>query len=295
MPRLSTGHKVGNQAQPVGVELRVPPAGGEVAAVLNITDGLRDVQARPANCSLSQRGPAPVSYQFCPASMKRCSRFPHGTLGWGLTRIYRVPRLTGIGIFSSPSHVFRSSVTGPMEQGCIYCIGTSLMRSALQVDSGEECAGRRAPSDVQEPTAIGCTEHGGQLKVIRRRVCGPIVTRLQLVPLRRKELFYLRALLQNRPARRSAMRIAGGSCYATYGEAATAFGLDTDFRCVQQFFASTTQSVVAMTNCPTTLHESQGLKRWTAPTRPKDHDSRATYIVPPFLQDCDSRGHRYPS
>ncbi|KAN0073563.1 hypothetical protein V8E54_008783 [Elaphomyces granulatus] len=77
---LQDPDKVSNQAQPVGVELRVPPdpAGGKVAKVAAVlsTDGLRDVQARQfANCFPSQRGP-PVSYQFhgqfCPANMKRC-------------------------------------------------------------------------------------------------------------------------------------------------------------------------------------------------------------------------------
>lgn len=58
------------------------------------------------------------------------------------------------------------------------------------------------------------TERGLRQKVIRRRVRGPIVTRLQVVPIRRKELFYLRAILQTRPAFSfEGLRTVAGICH----------------------------------------------------------------------------------
>ncbi|KAJ6041223.1 uncharacterized protein N7446_010881 [Penicillium canescens] len=74
------------------------------------------------------------------------------------------------------------------------------------------------------------TEEGPCQKVLRRRVRQPIVvTRLQTVPLRLKETFYLRALLQVRPANSfEDVRTVRGHCYPTYQEAATELGLFQD-------------------------------------------------------------------
>ncbi|KAF3405665.1 ATP-dependent DNA helicase PIF1 [Penicillium rolfsii] len=73
------------------------------------------------------------------------------------------------------------------------------------------------------------TEKGLRQKVLRRRVRQPIVTRLQTVPLRLKETFYLRALLQVRPTSSfEDARTIRGHCYPTYQEAATALGLFQD-------------------------------------------------------------------
>ncbi|KAJ6038801.1 hypothetical protein N7460_007518 [Penicillium canescens] len=73
------------------------------------------------------------------------------------------------------------------------------------------------------------TEKGPCQKVLRRRVSQPIVTRLQTVPLRLKETFYLRALLQVRPANSfEDVRTIRGHCYPTYQEAATELGLFQD-------------------------------------------------------------------
>ncbi|KAJ6019739.1 hypothetical protein N7499_003178 [Penicillium canescens] len=73
------------------------------------------------------------------------------------------------------------------------------------------------------------TEKGPCQKVLRRRVRQPIVTRLQTVPLRLKETFYLRALLQVRPANSfEDVRTMRGHCYPTYQEAATELGLFQD-------------------------------------------------------------------
>lgn len=75
------------------------------------------------------------------------------------------------------------------------------------------------------------TERGLQQKVIRRRSKGAIVTRLQTVPVRSKELFYLRALLQVRPASSyQDLRTVHDHCYRTFQEAATALGLFQDVR-----------------------------------------------------------------
>jgi hypothetical protein len=77
-------------------------------------------------------------------------------------------------------------------------------------------------------TAVA-TEKGPRQKVLRRRLRQPIVTRLQTVPLRLKETFYLRALLQVRPASSfEDARTVRGQCYPTYQDAATALGLFQD-------------------------------------------------------------------
>jgi hypothetical protein len=73
------------------------------------------------------------------------------------------------------------------------------------------------------------TEKGLSQKVLRRRVRRPIVARLQTVPLRLKETFYLRALLQVRPASNfEDARTIRGHCYPTYQGAATVLGLFQD-------------------------------------------------------------------
>ncbi|KAJ6038891.1 hypothetical protein N7460_007608 [Penicillium canescens] len=73
------------------------------------------------------------------------------------------------------------------------------------------------------------TEKGPCQKVLRRRVRQPIITRLQTLPLRLKETFYLRALLQVRPANSfEDVRTIRGHCYPTYQEAATELGLFQD-------------------------------------------------------------------
>jgi hypothetical protein len=83
----------------------------------------------------------------------------------------------------------------------------------------------------QVPIATMDTELGLQQKVLRRRSQGAIVTRLQTVPVRSKELFYLRALLQVRPASSfQDLRTVHDHCYQTYQEAATALGLFQDVR-----------------------------------------------------------------
>ncbi|KAJ6003691.1 hypothetical protein N7522_006383 [Penicillium canescens] len=86
-------------------------------------------------------------------------------------------------------------------------------------------------STTQSQTLIATvtTEKGPCQKVLRRRVRQPIVTRLQTVPLRLKETFYLRALLQVRPANSfEDVRTIRGHCYPTYQEAATELGLFQD-------------------------------------------------------------------
>ena len=73
------------------------------------------------------------------------------------------------------------------------------------------------------------TDQGLQQRVVRRRTQEPIVTRLQTVPMRSKELFYLRALLHVRSAFSfQDLRTVRGHCYRTYQEAATALGLFQD-------------------------------------------------------------------
>jgi hypothetical protein len=73
------------------------------------------------------------------------------------------------------------------------------------------------------------TNQGLRQKVVRRRATGDIVTRIQTIPLRYKEQFYLRALLQVRPASSfQDLRTVHGHCYETYHEAATALGLFQD-------------------------------------------------------------------
>jgi hypothetical protein len=75
------------------------------------------------------------------------------------------------------------------------------------------------------------TERGIRQKVIRSRLRGIVITRLQTVPVRLKELFYLRALLQIRPASSfQDLRLIHGHLYGTYHEAATALGLFQDIR-----------------------------------------------------------------
>jgi hypothetical protein len=76
--------QVGSLAWPIGVELRVPPAGGEVAAIIN-TDGLRDVQPRQV-VFFHRGGQLPrflpiLSCQY--EALQYPLLFPHGTLGWG--------------------------------------------------------------------------------------------------------------------------------------------------------------------------------------------------------------------
>ncbi|EAW24643.1 uncharacterized protein NFIA_101270 [Aspergillus fischeri NRRL 181] len=73
------------------------------------------------------------------------------------------------------------------------------------------------------------TNQGLRQKVVRRRAAGDIVTRIQVIPLHYKEQFYLRALLQVRPASSfQDLRTVHDHCYATYHEAATALGLLRD-------------------------------------------------------------------
>ena len=81
----------------------------------------------------------------------------------------------------------------------------------------------------QIPIANINTEQGIRQKVLRERSKGSIVTRLQTTPIRQKELFYMRALLQARSATSfEDLRTIQDHCYPTYHEAATAFGLFRD-------------------------------------------------------------------
>lgn len=73
------------------------------------------------------------------------------------------------------------------------------------------------------------TDQGLQQKVVRERSQGVIATRLQTVPVRSKELFYLRALLQTQSTSSfQDLRTVHGHCYPNYQEAATALGLFHD-------------------------------------------------------------------
>lgn len=71
------------------------------------------------------------------------------------------------------------------------------------------------------------TERGPRQKILVERLPGNlIVTRLQTVPVREKELFYLRALLRERPATSfQDLRTVQGVTYRLYQEAAVAMGL----------------------------------------------------------------------
>ena len=74
------------------------------------------------------------------------------------------------------------------------------------------------------------TERGLKQKVIRHGVRSAIVLD-QVVPIRRKELFYLRAILQTRPAFSfEGLRTVAGVCHPTYALTATALGLFRDVR-----------------------------------------------------------------
>lgn len=82
---------------------------------------------------------------------------------------------------------------------------------------------------TQHPIITVSTDHGMQQRVLRRRTHETIVTRLQTVPVRSKELFYLRALLHARSTFSfQDLRTVRGHCYSTYQEAATALGLFQD-------------------------------------------------------------------
>ena len=76
------------------------------------------------------------------------------------------------------------------------------------------------------------TECGLRQKVLVERLPENfVVTRLQTIPVREKELFYLRALLQHRPAASfQDLRTVDGHPYATYQEAAIALQLFRDNR-----------------------------------------------------------------
>jgi len=76
------------------------------------------------------------------------------------------------------------------------------------------------------------TERGRRQKVLVERVPGNfVVTRIQTVPVREKELFYLRALLKDRPASSfQDLRTIDGVPLQTYQEAAIAQGLFQDLR-----------------------------------------------------------------
>jgi hypothetical protein len=77
--------EVADDTEPLAVELRIPPAGGEIAAVVN-TDNLRQVQ--PRQVVFFRKGGLPprfvpvLSCQYEPLQYPLL--FPHGTPGWGL-------------------------------------------------------------------------------------------------------------------------------------------------------------------------------------------------------------------
>jgi hypothetical protein len=74
------------------------------------------------------------------------------------------------------------------------------------------------------------TERGPRQKILVERLPGNwVVTRLQTVPVREKELFYFRALLRERPATSfQDLRTVEGVTYRLYQDAATALGLFQD-------------------------------------------------------------------
>jgi len=85
--------QVSDEATPLAVELTVPPAGGEIAAVIN-TEGLRHVSPRQVvffrRGGLQPRFVPILSPQYKPLQYPLL--FPHRTLGWGYSG-YQVQHL----------------------------------------------------------------------------------------------------------------------------------------------------------------------------------------------------------